>query len=135
MGPSGTTYVNKTQLPRLVDTEVYLGDILSFGELTMAFQFVPIFQPERQKSALDNALHYVEPRATAKNVPKDYGLVAGMVRAMVKGGTAQFPAARALLASSLLRDPNNPEGWAQVTRCCTVTVMHLDIVIIQCGSA
>lgn len=121
LGPHGNTYVNRTQLPRLVDTEVYLGDILSFGELTMAFQFVPIFLPERQKSALDNALHYAEPLATTKTpVPKDYASVAGMVRVMSKDGDKNFPAARSLMATSLSRDPNNAEGWAQVTNCCSV---------------
>lgn len=99
----------------MIDTEAYLGDILSFGELTMAFQFVPVFLPERQKSALNDALHYTRPLATAKEVPKDYEEVAVRVRAMSKKGSKEFPAARELVASALVRDPYNAEGWAQVT--------------------
>lgn len=114
MGPSGSTFVNRNQLPRLIDTETYLGDIISFGERTMAFQLVPVFLPERQKSALDNALHYTWPLATAKQVPKDYQEIAVAVRAMSKKGSTEFPAARALIASALVRDPDNAEGWAQV---------------------
>ena len=116
MGPSGTTYVNRTKLPRLIDTEVYLGDILSFGELTMAFQLVPVFLPERQKSALENALHYIKPVATTKQVPKDYETIARTVRVMSKKGSKEFPAARSLMASALVKDPINAEGWAQVIR-------------------
>lgn len=131
LGPSGTTYVNRTQLPRLVDTEVYLGDILSFGELTMAFQFVPIFLPEWQKSALDNALHYIEPLATSKTpVPKDYQSVANMVRVMSKKGSKNFPAARSLMATALARDPNNAEGWAQVTCCRSFMALYMWKVLV-----
>lgn len=125
-GPFGTTYVNRTQLPRLVDTEVYLGDILSFGKLTMAFQFVPIFLPKRQKSALDDALQYIEPLATTKTpVPKDYAEVARMVRAMSYTGSKKFPAARSLMATALSRDPDNAEGWAQVTCCYSLMAFHM----------
>ena len=100
----------------MVDTEAYLGDILSFGELTMAFQFVPILQPERQKSALDNAVHYANMHADGRRVPKDYELVARTVRELSKKGTRQFAEARALMSSSLSRDPFCAEGWAQVSR-------------------
>ena len=92
----------------------------------MAFQFVPIFLPERQKSALDNALHYIEPLATSETpVPKQYAVVAGMVRAMAKAGSKNFPAARSLMATALSRDPNNAEGWAQVTCCCSLMAFHM----------
>ena len=92
----------------------------------MAFQFVPIFLPERQKSALDNALHYIKPLATTSTaVPKDHEAVAGMVRVMSKAGPKNYPAARALIATALSRDPNNPDGWAQVTCCCSVMALYM----------
>ena len=110
--PYGTTFVNKVKLPRMVDTEVYLGDILSFGELTMAFQLVPVLAPDRQQSALDNALHYAKAHATKERVPKKYEVVAEFVRQMSRG--MQFSQARTLMASHLVKDPVNSEGWAQV---------------------
>ena len=96
----------------MVDTEVYLGDILSFGELTMAFQLVPVLVPDRQQSALDNALHYAKARATQQHVPKRYQAVADSVRQMSRG--MQFSEARALMTTHLVKDPVNSEGWAQV---------------------
>ena len=112
--PFGTTFVNKVKLPRMVDTEVYLGDILSFGELTMAFQLVPVLVPERQQSALKNALHHAKAHATTQRVPKNYEVVAESVRQMSKG-TPKFPQARALMATHLVgEDSINAEGWAQV---------------------
>ncbi|KAL0024788.1 hypothetical protein WJX79_007329 [Trebouxia sp. C0005] len=110
--PYGTTFVNKAKLPRMVDTEVYLGDILSFGELTMAFQLVPVLVPERQQSALGNALHYAKTHATKQRVPKNYDVVAEFVRQMSRG--MQFSQARALMTSHLVKDPVNSEGWAQL---------------------
>jgi hypothetical protein len=110
--PYGTTFVNKVKLARMVDTEVYLGDILSFGELTMAFQLVPVLVPDRQQSALDNALHYAKPHATKQRVPKRYEVVAEFVRQMSRD--MQFSQARALMTSHLVKDPVNSEGWAQV---------------------
>ena len=116
LGPSGNTYINRTQLPRMVDTEAYLGDIISFGELTVAFQFVPVLLSARQQSAVDNAVHYVRARANKeKQVPKEYFRVAHMVRLLTKQGSKQFPEARELMASSLVKEPINAEGWAQVT--------------------
>lgn len=111
--PFGTTFVNKVKLPRMVDTEVYLGDILSFGELTMAFQLVPVLVPEKQQSALKNALHHAKAHATAQRVPKNYEVVAESVRQMSKG-TPKFAQARALMATHLVGEPINAEGWAQV---------------------
>ena len=96
----------------MVDTEVYLGDILSFGELTMAFQLVPVLVPDRQQSALDNALHCAKPHATKQRVPKKYEVVAEFVRQMSRD--MQFSQARALMTSHLVKDPVNSEGWAQV---------------------
>ncbi|KAL0022060.1 hypothetical protein WJX77_011849 [Trebouxia sp. C0004] len=110
--PYGTTFVNKVKLPRMVDTEVYLGDILSFGELTMAFQLVPVLVPDRQQSALDNAVHYAKAHATKQRVPKKYEVVADFVRQMSRG--MQFSQARALMTSHLVKDPVNSEGWAQL---------------------
>ncbi|KAL0049608.1 hypothetical protein WJX82_005847 [Trebouxia sp. C0006] len=110
--PYGTTFVNKVKLPRMVDTEVYLGDILSFGELTMAFQLVPVLVPDRQQSALDNALHCAKPHATKQRVPKKYEVVAEFVRQMSRD--MQFSQARALMTSHLVKDPVNSEGWAQL---------------------
>lgn len=97
----------------MVDTEVYLGDILSFGELTMAFQLVPVLVPEKQQSALKNALHHAKAHATSQRVPKNYEVVAESVRQMSKG-TPKFAQARALMATHLVREPINAEGWAQV---------------------
>lgn len=110
--PYGTTFVNKVKLPRMVDTEVYLGDILSFGELTMAFQLVPVLVPDRQQSALDNALYYAKAHATKQRVPKKYEVVAEFVRQMSRG--MQFSQARELMTCHLVKDPVNSEGWAQL---------------------
>lgn len=112
----------------MIDTEAYLGDILSFGELTMAFQFVPILQPERQKSALDNAVHYASMHADNRRVPKNYEQVARTVRELSKKGTKQFPEARALMASFLARDPFSAEGWAQVS-CAAFALASLPITV------
>ena len=108
----------------MVDTEVYLGDILSFGELTMAFQLVPVLVPEKQQSALKNALHHAKPHATSQRVPKNYEVVAESVRQMSKG-TPKFAQARALMATHLVGEPINAEGWAQVhAHMCTHTTTH-----------
>lgn len=114
--PLGNTYINRVRLPRSIDTEAYLGDILSFGELTMAFQLVPVLLPERQKSAIETAVHHVKPYATKEHVPKDYSQVGDMVRVLYKQGSSQFPESRSLMATSLAKEPVNAEGWAQVNQ-------------------
>lgn len=112
LAPYGTTFLNRVKLPRMVDTECYLGDILSFGELTMAFQFVPVLVPERQQSALENALHYAKSIADGRAGPKEYDVISRTVRQMSRHN--KFAQARVLMANHLVKSPINSEGWAQL---------------------
>ena len=111
--PYGATFLNRVSIPRLIDTETYLGDILSFGELTTAFQLVPVLVPEKQQSALTNALHYVKPQVTGAHVPEKYSTVSLRVRELSKA--KKFSQARVLMANHLVKEPMNSEGWAQVS--------------------
>ena len=90
-----------------------MGDIVSFGQLTMAFMLIPVLQPERQKSALIDAVHYAEEFATGQEVPKDYANAAATARQMID--KSQFAEARTLVANHLVyEEAYNYEGWAQV---------------------
>ena len=112
--PNGNTYINRARLDQMVDTECYMGDIISFGELTAAFMFTPIQTLERQQSALTNAMHYAEMHVGTETVPKAYSIVAAQVR--VLGKDLKFAEARTLMATHLVyHEAFNDGGWAQVT--------------------
>lgn len=90
----------------------YAGDIISFGVLTCAFQLVPIFNPDQQETAVQQALDRASAHRQQNAQRRPYGAVADEVRGLCR--TRKFVQARDLMANHLLQCPKSYQGWSQV---------------------
>ena len=77
--------------------------------------FMPILLPERQQSALANAVHYAQEYVGTDTVPRASSIVAAQVRVLTR--KQELAQARTLLATHLVyQEAFNEEGWGQVSR-------------------